>query len=324
VTVMLSSSNPSSPYNGNFNVTREYTRSATPPLLNINGQTGNTTFTNSNVIITGGTLTVGGSPVITSASAPTVLTAGGFVNTSNFNSTLSAATPPTSSAWNAAFVPRGNITPASGTTGGLVSLGTSAASGANSIAAGVSSAASGELSTAIGHTATASGLHSFAFGSNVSATQQYSMAIGVNSSATFNLAFARGNTAISSGLASNAMGYGVSAKARTETAIGSWNIESSVIGGINLVGTYGLFRVGNGTSTTTRSDALTVLMNGQTTLTNKEWKAAVVADPATALADPASTTDSSGNALVVDGHAVLNGKVTLAVAQGDISMGDYQ
>jgi hypothetical protein len=121
------------------------------------------------------------------------------------------------------------------------------------------------------------------------------------------------------------MGWGASAKARCETAIGNYNLESAPSGFLAINGLNGLFRVGNGL-TNARSDAMTVLWGGQTTLTNKEWKAATVADPntpATALADPASTTDSGGNALVVDGHTVLNGKVTIAVPQGDISMGIY-
>lgn len=336
VSILLSSSNPLTPNNGDFRI---FSLGSWPssPLLNINGQTGNTTFTNSNVSITGGTLTVGGSPVITSSTASTVLTAGGFVNTSNFNSTLSAATPPTSSAWTAAFVPRGNVAPASGSSGGVLAMGSSSASGDRSIASGYTSVASGMLSnalgtsvtasgqfaTAVGQNSTASGMFSLAVGNNVHATAQYAISQGQNSTASFSWAFARGYETVASGMASNAMGYGVSAKARAETAFGDYNIESVVSSGVISNGLYGLFRVGNGNSTT-RSDALTVQRNGQTTLTNKEWKAAVVADPATALADPASTTDSSGNALVVDGHAVLNGKVTLAVAQGDISMGDYQ
>ncbi len=36
------------------------------------------------------------------------------------------------------------------------------------------------------------------------------------------------------------------------------------------------------------------------------------------------TTNSSGDALVVNGDTVLNGKVTVATPQGDISMGNYQ
>lgn len=80
-----------------------------------------------------------------------------------------------------------------------------------------------------------------------------------------------------------------------------------------------LLLVGNGSSTALASNAITTLKNGQTTLTNKEWKANS-ADP---LADPAATTDSGGEALVVDGHTRLRGKVIIEQAQGDISMGIY-
>ena len=84
-----------------------------------------------------------------------------------------------------------------------------------------------------------------------------------------------------------------------------------------------LFEVGNGSAprggqeppSTTRSNAITTLKNGQTTLTNKAWKA----DP-----NVAPTEDNSyGRALVVEGNTVLNGNVTIAVPQGDISMGIY-
>lgn len=335
VTILLSSSNPLTPNNGDFRI---FSNGAWPynPLLNINGQSGTTTFTGSNVAINNGSLKVDGSPVITSASAATVLTAAGFVNTTNFNSTLFSATPPTSSAWTTAFVPRGNVTPV-GSEGGLLALGTSTASGEKSFAAGSGSVASAkatiamgtgntasvDFATAIGQNSTASGQWGVAIGNAVSATAPYAIAQGQNSTASMNFAFARGSVSVASGLASNAMGVGASAKANAETALGSYNLESVVTNGVVSNGLYGLLRVGNGNSTT-RSDALTVLRSGETTLTNKEWKAAVVANPSTALADPASTTDSSGNALVVDGHAVLNGKVTIAVAQGDISMGDYQ
>jgi hypothetical protein len=80
-----------------------------------------------------------------------------------------------------------------------------------------------------------------------------------------------------------------------------------------------LLLVGNGSSTALTSNAITTLKNGQTTLTNKEWKA----NPSAPLADPAATTDSGGEALVVDGHTRLRGKVIIEQAQGDISMGIY-
>jgi hypothetical protein len=81
----------------------------------------------------------------------------------------------------------------------------------------------------------------------------------------------------------------------------------------------GLFRIGNGSSATSRSDALTILKNGETTLNNKAWKE----NPGAPLLDPPSTTDSGGNALVVNGHTVLNGKVIITHPQGDILMGIY-
>jgi len=70
------------------------------------------------------------------------------------------------------------------------------------------------------------------------------------------------------------------------------------------------------------SNAITTLKNGQTTLINKAWLKRSSGTSATS--DPSSaTTDSGGNALVVDGHTVLNGKVIITVPQGDISMGIY-
>jgi hypothetical protein len=51
----------------------------------------------------------------------------------------------------------------------------------------------------------------------------------------------------------------------------------------------------------------------------QEWKA----HSSTPLADPAATTDSGGEALVVEGHTRLKGKVIIEQPQGDISMGIY-
>ena len=98
--------------------------------------------------------------------------------------------------------------------------------------------------------------------------------------------------------------------------------------------TDSLFELGNGIASrswqepaaSNRSNAITTLKNGQTSLINKAWKSATDAapnDPEVPLADYGATS-SGGNALVVDGHAVLNGKVVISVPQGDISMGNYQ
>jgi Head domain of trimeric autotransporter adhesin len=182
------------------------------------------------------------------------------------------------------------------------------------------------FSIALGFNAIASGAQSMAIGQYANATGMFSQAIGNEVTASYSYATARGYKSLASGYNSNAIGLQTSAKARCEFVIGSNNIESTPLNGLVINGFNGLFRIGNGISSA-RSDAMTVLMNGQTTLTNKEWKIATVATPgstAAALANPASTSDSDGNALVVDGHTILNGKVTIAVPQGDISMGIYQ
>ena len=81
-----------------------------------------------------GTLVVAGSPALSMNTA----ISSGFVNSSNFNTVLANALPPTSTAWTSAYIPRGNVAPVSGqTTPGMLALGTSTASGANAVAMGL-------------------------------------------------------------------------------------------------------------------------------------------------------------------------------------------
>ena len=99
---------------------------------------------------------------------------------------------------------------------------------------------------------------------------------------------------------------------------GSSNLDdNSIVIGANAIG--------QGANTTVLGNSLTEKTSvfGQTTLTNNPWKTRIVT--VSPLADPTpATNDSGGNALVVDGHTVLNGKVIISVPQGDISMGIYQ
>lgn len=86
-----------------------------------------------------------------------------------------------------------------------------------------------------------------------------------------------------------------------------------------------LFELGNGKPTTSEySNAITTLKNGETTVTNKAWKAHFTATGKALEDPPATITDSEGRAFVVEGHTVLKGKVTIAQPQGDLSMGNYQ
>jgi hypothetical protein len=99
---------------------------------------------------------------------------------------------------------------------------------------------------------------------------------------------------------------------------GSGNLDDNSI-------VIGADAIGQGANTTVLGNSLTEKTSvfGQTTLTNNPWKTRIVT--VSPLADPTpATNDSDGNALVVDGHTVLNGKVIISVPQGDISMGIYQ
>jgi hypothetical protein len=123
-----------------------------------------------------------------------------------------------------------------------------------------------------------------------------------------------------------AMGSRVTAGAAYSFALGAQNLSAGLAApGVEQTSWLEpsiLLEIGNGNPEAPgfeTSNAITTLKNGQTTLTNKAWKAA----PSDPLADPAPTTDSEGNALVVEGHTVLKGKVIIEQAQGDISMGIY-
>ncbi|MCX6865685.1 MAG: hypothetical protein NTV46_05590 [Verrucomicrobia bacterium] len=133
-----------------------------------------------------------------------------------------------------------------------------------------------------------------------------------------------GNQAM--GFSSIAAGFWTTAPSAHAVALGSLNLALGSDPN-EWVENDPLFELGNGYAprnwtepdASTRSNAITTLKNGQTTLTNKQWKA----HASTPLADPAAGTASGGEALVVEGHTRLKGKVVIEQAQGDISMGIY-
>jgi hypothetical protein len=133
-----------------------------------------------------------------------------------------------------------------------------------------------------------------------------------------------GNQAL--GFSSIAAGFWTTAPSAHAVALGSLNLALGSDPN-EWVENDPLFELGNGYAprnwtepdASTRSNAITTLKNGQTTLTNKHWKA----HASTPLADPAAGTASGGEALVVEGHTRLKGKVIIEQAQGDISMGIY-
>ncbi len=119
----------------------------------------------------------------------------------------------------------------------------------------------GGYSFSAGSANTASGLYSFAAGNSNTASGAWSIAMGYDSSAT-STSTAIGVGAQSSGFGSVAMGYDVEASSYGETVVG----YNNALTGAESAGLYSstapVFVIGNGTSSGTSSNAMTVLMNG--------------------------------------------------------------
>ena len=128
------------------------------------------------------------------------------------------------------------------------------ANGAASIALGSGANAQNDYAVAIGNGATASAESSVALGYNVTASGVYSTAMGINS-------FANGQ-------GSTAMGSGTIASDYASLAIGYFNDSGSTITSSNTFfdNSKTAFVIGNGVDNDNRSDALTVLFDGTTTI----------------------------------------------------------
>ena len=157
---------------------------------------------------------------------------------------------------------------------------TTAARGDYSLAYGEGTTASGDHSTASGFYTTASGSLSTASGSYTVASGDLSTVFGVQSSALGTLSFAVGETNVASGFCSTAIGYGattlgmvssasgyeITATARNSFVTGTYNLglskDNSTPSPTASAPTDPLFEVGNGTSLTSKSDALVIYKDG--------------------------------------------------------------
>jgi hypothetical protein len=143
----------------------------------------------------------------------------------------------------------------------------STASGGTSTAIGFQSTASNFNSTAIGYQSTASGQISTSMGSNTVASGQISTSLGLNTLASGYISTSLGSNTVASGNYSTAMGYQSAASGGYSTSMGYYTRAKSdyslVIGIFNdSSNTNRLFEIGNGTANNARSNALTVLTNG--------------------------------------------------------------
>ncbi len=134
------------------------------------------------------------------------------------------------------------------------------ASGGSSFATGSYSVASGGVSTAMGYNTVASGSYSFAIGSATLASNYYSVAMGNNTISSGRWSTAMGASTTASGWISTAMGHTTTAQSYASVVLGRYNIISGNT--TSWVATDPLFVIGNGPSTAVRSNAVTVLKNG--------------------------------------------------------------
>jgi hypothetical protein len=156
-----------------------------------------------------------------------------------------------------------------------IAMGSSSeASGDRAIAIGYQTEASGNYSTAMGTFTKASGPYSTAIGDSTEASGNYSTAMGRGAKASGGRAVAMGSFSEASGDYSTAMGRLTEAHGTYSTAMGyqtrATSMYSTAIGYYNVgggspdtwVSSEPLFEIGIGTLDWERSNALTVLKNG--------------------------------------------------------------
>ncbi|MDG5491223.1 tail fiber domain-containing protein [Psychroserpens sp. SPM9] len=142
--------------------------------------------------------------------------------------------------------------------------GTYGAIGTSSVSMGTETLAIGNRSTAMGYNTEASGYTSTAIGAHTLAIGDYSNVIGFGSAAIGDYATAIGVDARAEGDFSTALGFGPTALSYGEIAIGRLNTIYTPNNAIDWDSADRLFVIGNGTNVVNRSNALTVLKNGNT------------------------------------------------------------
>lgn len=137
------------------------------------------------------------------------------------------------------------------------------ASGWASVAFGTDVIAEGDHAFAMGRENSASGNYSFSFGLGGSATGSYAVSLG-NNQAQGTSSVALGEFSTASGDYATSIGYNSTAQSYGSLVMGRYN---TIIGiSSTWVGTDPLLVVGNGTNSDMRSNALTLLKNGNLTI----------------------------------------------------------
>lgn len=159
-----------------------------------------------------------------------------------------------------------NTEVASGNLSMIIGNSSNTASGYMSGAIGNFNKATGDWSTALGTMATASEIYTFAVGYESLASGEFSIAIGRHATASGFNAFSAGYVTTAAGYFSTAMGAYTTAPSGYEITTGRFNALYTPASTTGWNSNDCLFVVGNGTAETSRSNALTVLKNANTTI----------------------------------------------------------
>ena len=136
-----------------------------------------------------------------------------------------------------------------------------------SIAVGKYTSATGHISTAIGYNAKASGYMGLAFGRETSATGESAVALGHNNTAVGRGSVALGYFSSAEAVHSVTLGYQVRTTSYGQIVLGTFNDPSAHPNHQGLYrDTDALFVVGNGRDEDSKSNALVMLKNGNTTV----------------------------------------------------------
>ncbi len=178
------------------------------------------------------------------------------------------------------------------------------ASGLKSMALGTSSFASSNFATSLGYICNASGDQSVAIGNlNVAegpfslamgyssiASGNYSATMGFDTKASGNFSTAAGYVSESRGNLSFALGMAIKSKSYAGFALGSYNDSTDAADADNFDPNNRIFQVGNGTANNARSNAMTVLQNGNVGI---------------GILAPSQKLEVNGNIVVQNGKGII-------------------
>lgn len=163
------------------------------------------------------------------------------------------------------------------------------ASGNSSLAMGSASSARGQSSISVGSFSSAIGDNSVSMGSDNQAIGNSSLSMGIRTRALEFASTSMGQNTTASGKYSTSNGFTTTARAYACFVVGAFNDSIASSSPTTYIQTDPVFIIGNGTDAVTRSNAMTVLKNGNTGLgTNTPSARLHVADSSVVFTGPAT------------------------------------